>query len=516
MNELLVGTSGYVYPHWRNGVFYPPGLRQRDELAWYASRFRTVELNNPFYRLPEPESLDRWRDAVPEGFVFAVKASRYITHLKRLRDIAEPLALFLERATRLGRSLGPILFQLPPDFQADLTVLEPIPRPASGRLPMGRRVPPRELARPGGVPDPRRPRRGALHSGGRKSTPRPGDDGVLRRTSECTRARGRAVASPASSSRTGRGGFGRSSGPARTATSTSTTTAGGHAPRDAESLLSCSHRLGALRQRKRPPAGVPRWAPVDATMLATCSPPPRPGPDRAPTAGVAMSWCRSATCFSRSARSRCDSSTFRSSSRITFSCRKVAPDRPRPCGRARRGGWRAAARARAPSASASARLFRAFAVLLLRLVQRDPLLQELLVALGVLLLGLERRDLGFLLALLGQLPLGVEGRDLLLLHLDHRLDLALEALELAVLGVGLPLVELGLLDGPLDPVGRTGREDLHETEGAEGRGPAGGGGRTGRSGRRQPRGPAAGAGSAAGAGAGSAGAYPCGTESCVT
>ncbi len=125
VNELLVGTSGYVYPHWRKGVFYPPGLRQRDELAWYAGRFHTVELNNPFYRLPEPESLDRWRDAVPDGFVFAVKASRYITHLKRLRDIAEPLALFLERATRLGRSLGPILFQLPPDFQADLAVLQP-------------------------------------------------------------------------------------------------------------------------------------------------------------------------------------------------------------------------------------------------------------------------------------------------------------------------------------------------------------------------------------------------------
>jgi uncharacterized protein YecE (DUF72 family) len=123
MSDLMVGTSGYVYPHWRRGVFYPKGLRQRDELAWYASRFRTVELNNPFYRLPEPESLVRWRGAVPEGFVFAVKASRFLTHVKRLRDIAEPLALFLERVSILESRLGPILFQLPPNFQADADVL---------------------------------------------------------------------------------------------------------------------------------------------------------------------------------------------------------------------------------------------------------------------------------------------------------------------------------------------------------------------------------------------------------
>ncbi len=123
MSERWIGTSGYVYPHWRRGVFYPEGLRQKDELGWYAGRFRTVELNNPFYRLPEPESFDRWRDAVPDGFVFAVKASRYITHIKRLRDTAEPVSLFLERASRLGDKLGPLLFQLPPTFHADLGTL---------------------------------------------------------------------------------------------------------------------------------------------------------------------------------------------------------------------------------------------------------------------------------------------------------------------------------------------------------------------------------------------------------
>jgi uncharacterized protein YecE (DUF72 family) len=123
MSEAWIGTSGYVYPHWRRGVFYPKGIRQRDELNWYAGRFHTVELNNPFYRLPARESFERWRDAVPEGFVFAVKASRYITHVRRLRDTEESVALLLQRATRLGPRLGPVLFQLPPYFQADLATL---------------------------------------------------------------------------------------------------------------------------------------------------------------------------------------------------------------------------------------------------------------------------------------------------------------------------------------------------------------------------------------------------------
>ena len=135
MSELWVGTSGYVYPHWRRGVFYPVGLRQRDELAFYARHFSTVELNNPFYRLPEPEIFERWRDAVPEGFVFAVKASRYITHVRRLRDVAEPLALLLDRASLLESRLGPLLFQLPPTLQADLDLL----RRFLDTLPEGRR-----------------------------------------------------------------------------------------------------------------------------------------------------------------------------------------------------------------------------------------------------------------------------------------------------------------------------------------------------------------------------------------
>jgi uncharacterized protein YecE (DUF72 family) len=120
---LWIGTSGYVYPHWRNGVFYPEGLPARDELAWYAASFPTVELNNPFYRLPESSTFERWRDAVPPGFRFAVKASRTITHAGRLRDTGAPVRQLLDRAEVLGPKLGPVLFQLPPTLSADLPLL---------------------------------------------------------------------------------------------------------------------------------------------------------------------------------------------------------------------------------------------------------------------------------------------------------------------------------------------------------------------------------------------------------
>jgi len=132
MAEIRIGTSGYVYPHWRKGMFYPPGLPAREELAYYAARFRTVELNNSFYRLPTPEMFLRWRDSTPSDFDFAVKASRYITHIKRLRNVADEIALLMERATLLGPKLGPVLFQLPPTQQIDfarlrdfLTLLDP-------------------------------------------------------------------------------------------------------------------------------------------------------------------------------------------------------------------------------------------------------------------------------------------------------------------------------------------------------------------------------------------------------
>jgi uncharacterized protein YecE (DUF72 family) len=122
--KVWIGTSGYVYRHWRKGMFYPAGLKSRDELPFYAARFPTVELNNPFYRLPTAEIFARWRDATPEGFQFAVKASRFITHIKRLVNVDQELDLFMQRARHLGTKLGPVLFQLPPTQQQDLPRLD--------------------------------------------------------------------------------------------------------------------------------------------------------------------------------------------------------------------------------------------------------------------------------------------------------------------------------------------------------------------------------------------------------
>lgn len=113
-----IGTSGWVYPHWR-GVLYPPGLPQSRWYARYAEEFDTVEINYSFYRLPSEAAFDHWREQAPQGFLYAVKANRFITHVKRLRDAAEPLTRFLERARRLDESLGPILWQLPPKWNAD-------------------------------------------------------------------------------------------------------------------------------------------------------------------------------------------------------------------------------------------------------------------------------------------------------------------------------------------------------------------------------------------------------------
>jgi uncharacterized protein YecE (DUF72 family) len=124
MASVCIGTSGYVYRHWRNGVFYPQGLRHRDELTYYSGVFRTVELNSPFYRVPTPETFARWRDATPDDFTFAVKLSRGITHYRRLRDVSALLDEFLDRAGVLGPKLGPLLVQLPPDFKRDTARLE--------------------------------------------------------------------------------------------------------------------------------------------------------------------------------------------------------------------------------------------------------------------------------------------------------------------------------------------------------------------------------------------------------
>jgi uncharacterized protein YecE (DUF72 family) len=120
---LLVGTSGWQYTSWRGGL-YPAGVPQRRWLEHYTGAFDTVELNNAFYRLPPRETFEGWRRRTPDGFVMAVKASRYLTHIKRLREPAEPVARLLSHAAGLGDRLGPILLQLPPTLAADAGLLD--------------------------------------------------------------------------------------------------------------------------------------------------------------------------------------------------------------------------------------------------------------------------------------------------------------------------------------------------------------------------------------------------------
>lgn len=116
---MLVGTSGWQYADWRGGL-YPPGLPQRLWLERYAECFETTENNNTFYRLPTRETFEKWRDRTPDAFVMAIKASRFLTHVKRLKDPEEPVERLLAAAEGLGAKLGPILLQLPPTLPADL------------------------------------------------------------------------------------------------------------------------------------------------------------------------------------------------------------------------------------------------------------------------------------------------------------------------------------------------------------------------------------------------------------
>jgi uncharacterized protein YecE (DUF72 family) len=118
----LVGTSGWQYGHWR-GRLYPRGLAQRRWLEHYAERFATVEVNATFYRLPRPETLEDWARRTPDDFIVAIKASRYLTHIRRLRDPEEPVARLMGVASRLGPKLGPVLVQLPPGMRRDTGLL---------------------------------------------------------------------------------------------------------------------------------------------------------------------------------------------------------------------------------------------------------------------------------------------------------------------------------------------------------------------------------------------------------
>jgi uncharacterized protein YecE (DUF72 family) len=121
--QVLAGTSGYSYKEWK-GAFYPEKLPAGAMLRFYGRHFRTVEINNTFYRMPAEAMLSRWSEEVPDGFAFALKAPRRITHEKRLRDAESDVGAFLQRSAALGAKLGPLLFQLPPFLKKDLPRLE--------------------------------------------------------------------------------------------------------------------------------------------------------------------------------------------------------------------------------------------------------------------------------------------------------------------------------------------------------------------------------------------------------
>jgi uncharacterized protein YecE (DUF72 family) len=121
--RLRVGCSGWQYKHWR-GDFYPADVPQSRWLEYYAQHFDTVEINNSFYRLPESATFVSWRSRAPRDFLYAVKASRFLTHMRKLKDPEGPLTLFFSRADALGRTLGPVLYQLPPRWPLNIDRLE--------------------------------------------------------------------------------------------------------------------------------------------------------------------------------------------------------------------------------------------------------------------------------------------------------------------------------------------------------------------------------------------------------
>jgi len=134
MARLLIGTSGWTYLSWK-GAFYPKDLPSQRYLEFYSAEFSTTEVNYSFYHLPKPETYAKWAAQVPDGFAFAVKASRFITHVKHLADVEKAWATFVENALALGSHFGPILLQFPPSFRCDrkrlASFLKSVQNPAS-------------------------------------------------------------------------------------------------------------------------------------------------------------------------------------------------------------------------------------------------------------------------------------------------------------------------------------------------------------------------------------------------
>jgi len=115
--KVYIGTSGWVYPYWEN-IFYPEDLPSKDKLKYFSQHFKTAEVNYSFYRLPKPSTYQNWYSQTPGDFLFTVKASRFITHIKRLKDVKEPRKIFIKNALNLKEKLGLVLFQFPPFFKA--------------------------------------------------------------------------------------------------------------------------------------------------------------------------------------------------------------------------------------------------------------------------------------------------------------------------------------------------------------------------------------------------------------
>lgn len=119
MNKLFIGTSGWTYQDWE-GFFYPKDLALKDKLKYFSQHFKTTELNYSFYHLPRAATFKKWHSETPSDFVFAVKASRFITHIKKLKGVKQAWKKFFENALNLKEKLGPILFQFPPSFKATI------------------------------------------------------------------------------------------------------------------------------------------------------------------------------------------------------------------------------------------------------------------------------------------------------------------------------------------------------------------------------------------------------------
>jgi len=165
--ELRIGISGWTYAPWRNGAFFPEKWPQKRELEYASRQVNSIEINGSFYSLQRPESYAAWHEATPEGFVFSVKGSRFITHMKKLRDVETPLAnFFASGVLRLREKLGPFLWQLPPNFKYDRSKLaaffEMLPRDTKAAAKLARRHDERLDGRDWTRTDQQRPLRHAL------------------------------------------------------------------------------------------------------------------------------------------------------------------------------------------------------------------------------------------------------------------------------------------------------------------------------------------------------------------